>query len=343
VWVGVAAALCAILVIAGVVIANSLRTRPFQMMAGQAGTIDDVPLAGWTIVRARYALGERFVAFIACSTDNLMQITWARQVTDLAAEDGIAVRVYDSLNDGYEQIVQIERARIEGAGAIILCPITSPVLHEELNGLQAAQIPLVLLTLYDHPYGVKLDAQNDEQGYQVGDYAATVLNREFGGTGSIALFNVPDYPAIAQRVAASISAVQTLAPNATILPPLVGWLESEGRDSISDLLQSGTLPNVIITLSDPQAYGVIAVLEEADVPHDAVAIISVGGEAQAQRFIREGRYLRATSNTNQAERALLAYRGIVTMLAGETVPEFLCYPAGELLTREVLVLEQGTG
>jgi serine/threonine protein kinase/ABC-type sugar transport system substrate-binding protein len=334
-WVGAALVLSIVLVIMILLIAELPRSRPFEILSGQTGTVDSVPLDSWTIVRARYALGDGFIAFIACSTDSLLEITWARQVTDLAAEDGMIVRVYDSLDDPYEQIIQIERARIEGTTGIILCPLLSDALPAAIDSLQEARIPLVFLTLIEHPYGVKLDAQNDILGIRLGEYAAALLNEEYGGVGSVAIFNVPTYEAMALRTTNIEATLHNLAPDAAILP-LIGYLETETSRAISDLLEGGTTPDLIITLSDVGAYGVISSLEAAGIEPDEVEIISVGGEAQAERYIRDGVYMRATSEINLPARALLAYRGMVTMLAGGTLPEFLCYPPGNLLTRETL-------
>ena len=63
---------------------------------------------------------------------------------DFAAADGLPFASTTVANDDYKQLTLIEQARLEGAKAIILCPLNPNVLSDSLTSVQSAEIPLVL-------------------------------------------------------------------------------------------------------------------------------------------------------------------------------------------------------
>ena len=55
-----------------------------------------------------------FIAFLACTLENVTQATRAREMGDMAAAFGLKYKVYNAENDANTQITQFEQARLEG-------------------------------------------------------------------------------------------------------------------------------------------------------------------------------------------------------------------------------------
>lgn len=322
---------------------NDLRPRPATIVADQVGTIETMPLSEVDIQRAQAVLGDDgFIAFIVCNSQNVTFITRAREFTDFAAADGLAVRLFDSENDPYRQLTVIEEARIEGARAFVLCPLEVEQLTSTIDSLERARIPLSYITLFNHPYGVKLDSQNGEFGRRTAEYSAQILNEEFGGEGNVLILTQGAFPAGRQRGEQMEATMRELAPDATILPWGDSLSQEAGYRDTQAAIARGDVPTAILVSSDVAAYGAIQALEEAGLSPDEVFIVSNNAEPQALDYIEEGHYLRGTVDTNRLLGSELLYLGVAHQLAGNIIPEFLAYPPGEMLTADVLAAQDET-
>ena len=90
-------------------------------------------------------------------------------------------------------------------------------------------------------------------------------------------------------------------------------------------------------MTDAGAYGAIDAMQEAGFDPNSVIVVSANGEAYAQELIRDGTFLRGTVAINREQSSQLAVDATIKMLAGAEVPEFLSYPPGDVLTRDVLM------
>src|SRR5205085_3583049 len=118
-----------------------------------------------------------------------------REMSDYAREDGLAYRSYDSANDDYKQLTLIEQARLEGAKAIILCPLSPNFLSESLNSVRQAGIPLVLTDSLAESYGgVMLAADNHAIGLCAGQFIAKALADQKNSSPQIVILDAPLYP-----------------------------------------------------------------------------------------------------------------------------------------------------
>ena len=133
-----------------------------------------------------------------------------------------------------------------------------------------------------------------------------------------------------------VEALLEYAPNADIVARVRGATPEWGKESIETLLAEGEEFNVILSINDAGAFGALEALEAADVPYDEVIIGSVDAEILAQRYIREGKYFRGTVEAGRTVYASAAIDVMIKLLAGDTIPEFVFIPPGELITRETL-------
>ena len=301
------------------------------------GTRDDVIPSANEIARAQAQLGSGgFIAHMACALDNIFQAERARMITSVAAEYNLPIRVYNPENDVYTQITQIEQARIDGAKAFIICPLGTDALDDTLDGLAEAQVPVTFITLFDHPYGVKLDSNNYDIGYEIGSLTGELLQEIRGGQGNVVVLENPNFPASQRRVEGAIDGVEARAPDANVLGTWAGFTRDTAFQSIKRLLDEGTTIDAVIATADIGAYGAIDALNEAGFAPDEVIVASANGESFAQDLIRTGYFLRGTVAVNTAEVARLSVDATIKMLASSSVPEVLAYPPGELLTQETL-------
>ncbi len=312
--------------------------RPVVILDGVQGTLDDVTPTDADLAAAKDRLGDRgFIAFLACSMDSLSMATSAREMGDMAQALGLAYEFYDAKDDAYTQVTLIEQARVEGAKAIILCPLDPNLLPDSIDSLQAANIPLVFTTLFDHPYGVKLDANSRHTGEIEGNTAATLFKQQYSNaTANVVVLEFPGSPAGDQRADGMETSFKAGVPDVQFVGRYNGFTLNAAYDAIHSLLDQNVKFNVILAMNDVGAYGAIKALQAAKVDPQSVIIVSADGESYAQELIRQGTFLRATVAFNHAESSQLAIDAVIKMLAGVPVPEYLAFPPGVVLTRATL-------
>ncbi len=333
--------LLALVAITSLIVTPQLKSTPppIQIVANAHGTIDDVTPSEDDIAAAQQQLGsDGFVAFLACTYTNVSQMTRAREMGDMFAEIGLAYRVYNAENDAYEQVKQIEQARLDGARAIILCPLGTDVLTDSIKSLEIARIPLTYITLFDNPYGVKEDSSSYDIGLVVGRLGGQIFEDEHSGqTPKVVVLTYPGLPAADQRANGMEAGFREVVPDVVFGKPYDGFTQEAGHDAIKALIDDGVAFNVILAMTDAGAYGAIDAMQKAGFDPDSVIVVSANGEAYAQELIRNGTFLRGTVAINREESSQIAVDATVKLLAGVEVPEYLSYPPGDVLTRDVLM------
>ena len=331
--------LIVVLLIAGGVLLSQVdeEPRPAVILLGERGSIDTLAPTESEVGIARDRLGQSgFIAYVACSLEDGFQSRRAIDIEEIANSYGLPYRTYDSENDIYTQITQIDRARLEGAKAFILCPLSESALDESLLSMQEAQIPIVFVTLYEHPYGVKLDSSNYQIGLSVGNYAGQLIQEKWDGQANVLLLGFPGFRASERRFEGIEAALRNVAPSANILAQVQGYTRDEGYAAVSDFIQRGEEVNVILSINDAGAMGAVDALQEAGIPPDAVDIVSSNAEPPVLDLIRQGLYIRGSLAINREALSRLAVFGVIKQLAGATVPEFFTYPPGDMVTAETL-------
>ncbi|MEP7293817.1 MAG: protein kinase, partial [Chloroflexota bacterium] len=279
---------------------RNMASVPVQMIAGETGEMSAVVPNEQEIAAARERLGDKgFIAFLACTFDNLSHATRAREMGDMAAAYGLDYRVYNADNDAAMQLRQIEQARLEGAKAIILCPLGTTMLNDSINSLQAAHIPLTYITLFNHPYGVKQDSNSREIGVVVGRLAAQNFIQSALGEARVAVLSNPGFPATDSRDEGMETGFSELVADANFTGRVPGFTQEDAYNSVKALIDNRVDFNVILAINDAGAYGAIQAMQEADFDPTSVIVVSANGEAYAQELIRDGEFLRGTVASNR--------------------------------------------
>jgi ABC-type sugar transport system substrate-binding protein len=316
------------------------QSRVASILPGVHGTIETVIPSDSEIALAHERLGQSgFIAYIACTLNSVFQAGRARDIADIADQYGLPYRIFNSQSDAYTQITLIEQARLEGARAFILCPLSTDSLNETIISLQEANIPVVFTTLYDHPYGVKLDTDSDEIGLRMGRYTRQIIEEKWNGEATVLILAFPGFPASDARTSGIQEALGEIAPQVSILPQVQGFTREEAYIAVRELLQQGTETDIIVTINDAGAIGAVDALQEAGIPPNAVDIVSANAELPVLDLIREGLYVRGTVAINREQLSRLAVYGAIKQLAGATVPEFFDYPPGDMITAETLAAQ----
>lgn len=311
-------------------------------VSGETGEPADAAPAPGEVETAKAKLGsEGFIAFVPCTMESEFQVTRAREMGDFAAAYGLGYRVYDSESDPYRQITQIERARLDGAKAIILCPLDSELLEPALTSLANAGIPIVFITLYTPGYGVMLDSDNYNIGLEIGRETGRLIRDERGGQADVVLLGYPGFPASERRIAGIREGLLGFAPDANIIGVERGFTREFSYESIKQLLDEDVQFDVIASINDAGSLGAIDALVEAGIAPDEVIITSANAESLAIQYVRDGYFLRATLHLNRELGSRVLIDATTRLLAGATLPETFLIPPGELVTADSLADAEG--
>jgi ABC-type sugar transport system substrate-binding protein/tRNA A-37 threonylcarbamoyl transferase component Bud32 len=313
------------------------------ILAGEEGPAADLQPSAEAIAAAQRALGGGYIAYITCNQTSEYHATQAREMGDFAENYGLEYRVYDSDNDEYGQLTQIERARADGARALIVCPLDTDLLSEALAAVDAANLPLVILSGSMPSYGgVLLSGDEYMMGFKPGELAGRIITEELGGAASAIILDFPDLPNIVVRANGLEEGMLSVAPDATVIGRYPGGTPANGERSVRNLLEAGTTFDVILSINDAGSLGAIAALEDAGIAPDEVVITSVDAEQLARRHIRESYYLRGSVDVGREQFSRAAIDAITQLLAGGTLPERTLVPPGEVVTAETLLAASDT-
>jgi len=290
------------------------------------------------ISAAKLRLGERgFIAYIACTQDTEFHAGLAREINDLANQYGLRFRVYDSETDAYREITLIERARSDGASALIICPLDANLLTGSLTSAHNAGLPLVFFADDIPSYGgVLVGGDNYLLGLEPGRFAGQIIAEEKGGEADVIVLEFPDRADIVARANGLIDGLLEFAPDANIVGRYLGATREFGKESVQKLIEEGVKFDVIVSINDAGSFGAIEAMTEAGITPNEVFISSVDAEALAQQYIREGYFIRGSVQSSRVENAQALLNAAVKLLAGGTLPEFVQVPPGPMVTKETL-------
>jgi serine/threonine protein kinase/ABC-type xylose transport system substrate-binding protein len=337
--IGAAVVLLLITLIAVVTLQPSITpVQPATVVPDTRGRAEDVAPTEAEVTRAQQQLGANgFVAYVTCNQSSTYHATQIREMGDFARAYGMNFRVYDSDNNPDNQLIQIERARTDGATLLILCPLDNELLRATLTSVQAANLPLVLMSSSIDPYGGVLVAGDDYlMGVEAGRTAGQIVRDEMGGRAEAIILDFPSLPNIVMRADGLADGIREVSRNVNIVGRYTGATEEGGYNSVKRLLDEGVAFDVILSINDAGSYGAVRALEEAGIPTEQVIISSVDAEPQARQFMQAGRYMRASVDVGRENFSRVAIDIAVKLLAGATIVETVLVPPLGVVTAETL-------
>jgi len=323
----------------GILSFTQVRSAPqstqYSLIPNIIGSIRDTEPSASEASLARERVGVNgFIGYIACTMETELTTFLARAMGDVAQEYGLQYEVINSNMDSYLQSTQIETARLQGAKALIVCQLDSQLLAPTL---QSAADDGVILGFNSPPLiddGVVVGLDNTELGRRLGQQAGEYIRDVLGGQARVMVLNLPGSVSSMLRAEAMEAAMLAVSPEAEIVGRYRGVTRENGRDAALSLLNADNPFDVVLSVNDAAALGVISVLEERDYPPDSVAIFSVNGEALARQYVRRGEYMQATIAFDREQWARSTMQAVIKMLGGGTLPRTILVTSGELITRE---------
>ncbi len=256
---------------------------------------------------------------------------------DMAANYGIKYRIYDSNNEKFTEISQIERARADGVTGLIICPLDLELLVDTLKSVQQADLPLVMMASNTANYGGVLIGGDDYlMGLEAGRAAGRIIRDQMNGQANAIILDYPDLDFLVTRANGLQDGVLEIAPNTKIIGRYLGATPDNGQHSVEKLLQDGTQFNVILSINDAGSYGAIAAMEKANIDPSAVIISSVDAELVARQYIGQDYFIRASVDVGRQKFSETAINAMVKLLAGSSVPETFLVPPGQVITKQIL-------
>jgi len=314
--------------------------RRATVVAGESGSADSVIPTEDDVRRAQALLGsEGFIAYVTCNTTSEYHARQTREMGDMAAEFGLDYRAYDSDSNKARQIPLIERARVNGTSALIVCPLDPDLLDETLQDVDEADIPLVLLNgdMASHG-GVLIAGDEYLMGLEAGRAAGRIIRNERDGQARVVVLDYPDLPQIVERANGLEDGIREFAPDVEIVGRYLGGTSDNGNRSIQELLRENVEFDTILSINDAGAFGAIDALSLAGVRSSDVIISSVDAEALARSYIQNSYFMRASVDVGRERFSRAAIDVMIKLLAGGTVPERILVPPGGVVTRESLEL-----
>jgi ABC-type sugar transport system substrate-binding protein len=218
------------------------------------------------------------------------------------------------------------------------------LLDETLAAIQDRGLPLASTSGSEKKYGGVVTGVVDyEMGLSAGRTGGEVIRDRLPAAPRVILLDYPDLPNLIQRANGLEDGFLHSVPGAIILGRYQGATRQFAYESVAALLAAGTTFEVILSINDDGSYGAIDALVEAGIDPQAVSIISIDAQEQAQEFIAEDYFIRASLQVARTATARALVEVVVQMLAGGRVAEQIIIPPGEVVTAATLRLTPAPG
>lgn len=336
--VGVVIAIISVILAAAayMIISQPAPIPDFVLLENRAADAEAMTPSQEQILLAQRKLGATgFVAVMACNLSSEYHATFNREIVEFGRNYRLDFRVYDANSDAYQQRLELEKALVDGAAGIVLCPLDYTLLDETLREIEARRTPLVSTESPENSYGgVTTGILNFDMGLVAGRFAGDLIRNELDGTARVIILDYPDLPTIVERADGLEAGIKERAPNAEIIGRYRGATREFAYDSVSRLLNEGVTFDVIASINDAGSYGAIDALQEAGIAPDEVLISSIDAEQLAQEYIKKGFFIRGSLQVARRATAQVLVDVMVQMLAGASVPEKINIPPGVMFTGE---------
>lgn len=224
---------------------------------------------------------------------------------------------------------QIRDLLHENVDLLVVNPVNFIEVTPVLVEAQAAGVPVVVVdSQVSDPSLARCTIVSDN--YDAGVLCARHLQRT-RDSGRIILLEHPDAQSAADRIAGFCD---TLAGDRNY--EIIGSADCAGQlelamPVLTELLEAGLHPDIVMALNDPSAMGAMAALEDYDML-ESVSVYGVDGAPEAKSMIAEG-VMTATVAQSPIRIGQIAAQSVYQILSGEPCQKEIIVPV-ELLTFE---------
>ncbi len=312
-----------------------------QILIGKSVPSEEIIPTSDKIATAKSRIGSTgFIAYIACTQDTAFHAGMARELGDLARKQGLNYKVYDGKADPYVQVTQFDRARADGATAMVVCPLDIKLLSDSLEAARAANIPIVFqATDVSNHGGVMVGSDNYLLGLAPGEFAGKLVRDEMDGQAQVIILDYSSRDDLVIRANGLEDGLKKFAPNAKVVGRYTGGTREIGKASVIKLLNEGVKFNFILSINDAGSFGAIDAMVEAGIKPDEVTIVSVDAEPLAQDYIRKGYFMRGSVGSSSTQMSEGIIDATIQLLAGSEIAETILVPPKEIVTKETIKQE----
>lgn len=297
------------------------------LLTDELGVAEDLVPTEDEIATAQGAIGDSFIGIIACTYETDYHSTVATSAEEHLTELGFSVETWDSQVDVERQIQGIENFVASGADIIIICVFDPPSVASALEEAADSGVRIVQYAGRQAAEfgGVTISIEDEDLGRTAGEYAAQLINDEFGGTANVAILDFPDAPQVVIRAEAIAEQLTTLT-DAIIVGNFLGGTTENGLQSMETALQANPEINVVVSINDAGALGAYEVLDAAGRTREDTIIVGIDADPSALELINSGTMYRGTVDTAPVETGVMAGNAAVKLLAGGTLPQNVRVP-----------------
>ena len=245
---------------------------------------------------------------------------------EAAEAKGYLVKIVSAEMDPARQRDQVRDFLTADVVAIILTPADSKAVGTAIRDANEKKIPVFTADIAslaaDATVAGHVATDNYGGGKQAGEAAVEALN----GTGKVAIIDHPEVESGMLRIK-GFEEVIAKHPGISVVAKLPG-LGQRDRSfrAAQDILQAHPDVNLIFSVNDPTALGVVAALEGAG-KLSQVKVIGFDGQAEAKTAIRDGKiYADAVQYPKRI--GTLSVDQVAKYLAGEKVEPTTLIPTG---------------
>jgi ribose transport system substrate-binding protein len=224
-------------------------------------------------------------------------------------------------DDVDEQKAFVERVLADKPDVIIFVPVDDVAMVDSVKTLNAAAIPIVLVSNTMPGQFVTFVGADD---FAIGYREATYLFEHMGRRGKIVVLEgTPAAPTGRERLRGYARAFAE-TPGIEVLASGVGnFQQADGKRVMAQFLRDFPHIDAVLSANDSMALGALEALDEAS---RSAIVMGINGILPAVKQIEAGRML-ATVDFNMFKIGCTATRAAVRHLKGEPLPERILLPA----------------
>ena len=263
------------------------------------------------------------IAVFTKNTTNPAYAAFRLAADRVAGESGVRTVhfVPSKPDDVDEQKAFVEQALAEKPDVIIFIPVDDVAMVEPVARLNAAGIPIVLVSNRLPGKFITFVGADD---YDIGYREAMYLLEHMGRRGKIVVLEGPPAAPTGRERLRGYARAFAETPGIQVLASAAGnFQEADGKRVMAKFLADHPRIDAVLSANDSMALGALAALQEAN---RRATVMGINGILPAVKQIAAGAML-ATVDFNMFKIGCTAARAAVRHLNGEPVPDRIMLPA----------------
>ena len=229
-------------------------------------------------------------------------------------------------DDVDEQQAMVEQVLNDRPDIVIFIPVDDVAMVDSVKKLNAASIPIVLVS---NPLPGRFVTYVGADDVAIGYRQARYLFEQLGGTGRIVIIEgTPAAPTNRARVRGYRRALAEFPGIEVIASGIGNYQQPDGRRVMEKFLAAHARIDAVLCANDGMAIGALEALEAAS---RTAVVIGINGILPAVKLVESGALL-ATVDFNMFKIGCTATRAALRHLKGEPLPEKILLPA-EIIDR----------